>query len=110
MMRRLYDWIMRQAAGPHATPVLAFLSFLESSVFPIPPDVMLVPMCLANRMRAFFYAFVCTVSSVLGGLLGVLVSHAAVFAVAISAQSVAWLLVLRSVREPRRSAGGRERR
>jgi membrane protein YqaA with SNARE-associated domain len=70
MMRRLYNWIMTQAAGPHATPVLAFLSFLESSVFPIPPDVMLVPMCLANRARAFFYALVCTVSSVLGGLLG----------------------------------------
>lgn len=70
MMRRLYNWIMKQAAGPYATPVLALLSFLESSVFPIPPDVMLVPMCLANRRRAGFYALVCTVSSVVGGLLG----------------------------------------
>ena len=70
MMRRLYNWIMTQAAGPHATPVLAILAFLESSVFPIPPDVMLVPMCLANRHRAGFYALVCTVMSVVGGLLG----------------------------------------
>jgi membrane protein YqaA with SNARE-associated domain len=74
-MRRLYNWIMRQAAGPYATPVLAFLSFLESSFFPIPPDVMLVPMCLANRRRALFYALVCTASSVLGGLLGYAIGY-----------------------------------
>ena len=75
MMRRLYNWIMRQAAGPYATPVLAFLSFLESSFFPIPPDVMLIPMCLANRRRAMFYALVCTVFSVLGGLLGYAIGY-----------------------------------
>ena len=75
MMRRLYNWIMRQAAGPYATPVLALLSFLESSVFPIPPDVMLVPMCLANRRRALFYAMVCTIASVLGGLLGYAIGY-----------------------------------
>ena len=74
-MRRLYNWIMRQAAGPHAVPVLAFLSFLESSFFPIPPDVMLVPMCLANRRRALYYALVCTIASVLGGLLGYAIGY-----------------------------------
>lgn len=61
---------MRQADTPHATRTLALVSFLESSVFPIPPDAMLIPMCLANRARAWHFAFVCTVASVLGGLAG----------------------------------------
>lgn len=70
MFRLLYDWTMRQARRPNAPRALAIVSFLESSVFPIPPDVMLVPMCLAAPQRAFQYALICTVASVLGGLLG----------------------------------------
>lgn len=55
--------------------MLAGVSFLESSVFPIPPDVMLIPMCIAERRRAFFYAAVCTLASVLGGLLGYAIGY-----------------------------------
>ncbi|NNF80988.1 MAG: DedA family protein [Rhizobiales bacterium] len=70
MLRRLYDWVMDLAAHRNATGVLAAVSFIESSVFPIPPDAFLIPMVLANRAKAWWYALVCTVASVLGGLLG----------------------------------------
>jgi len=70
MLRRLYDWTMRLAASPRAVPALVGVSFAESSFFPIPPDVLLVPMALAKPERARYYAFVCTIASVLGGLLG----------------------------------------
>src|SRR6187399_3156970 len=69
-MRRLYDWVLRLAKHPRAIPAMGVVSFAESSFFPIPPDVMLVPMVLANRHKAFTIATVCTVTSVLGGLLG----------------------------------------
>jgi membrane protein YqaA with SNARE-associated domain len=70
MFRKLYDWVMRLAASRHAPASLAVISFAESSFFPIPPDVMLAPMVLARREKAFVYAGICTVASVLGGLLG----------------------------------------
>ena len=70
MLRRLYDWVLELAAKPWAPKALAAVSFIESSIFPIPPDAMLVPMCLARPKRAFYYAFICTIASVLGGLLG----------------------------------------
>lgn len=70
MLRRLYDWTMGLAGHRHAMAWLALVSFVESSVFPIPPDVMLVPMVLAQRDRAWRIAAVCTVSSVIGGFLG----------------------------------------
>jgi membrane protein YqaA with SNARE-associated domain len=70
MLRRLYDWTMDQAGRPHAIWVMAGISFAESSFFPLPPDLILVPMCLARRDRVFWYATVATVSSVLGGFLG----------------------------------------
>jgi len=70
MLRRLYDWVMKLAAHRNATGVLAAVSFIESSVFPIPPDAFLIPMVLANRAKAWWYALVCTVASVVGGLLG----------------------------------------
>jgi membrane protein YqaA with SNARE-associated domain len=75
MIRRLYDWVIRLAAHRRALPALGVISFLESSVFPIPPDVMLIPMVLANRARAFTIAAVCTVTSVLGGLLGYAIGY-----------------------------------
>lgn len=75
MIRRLYDWVIRLAAHPRALYALAIVSFAESSFFPIPPDVMLIPMVLANRQRAFTIAAVCTVSSVLGGLLGYAIGY-----------------------------------
>ena len=75
MIRRLYDWVIRLAAHPRAIPALGVVSFLESSFFPIPPDVMLMPMVLANRKKAFTIAAVCTVCSVLGGLLGYAIGY-----------------------------------
>jgi len=74
-MRRLYDWVMRLAQHRYAIPFMGVVSFAESSFFPIPPDVMLVPMVLANRTKAFTIAAVCTVSSVLGGLLGYAIGY-----------------------------------
>jgi len=74
-MRRLYDWVMGLAQHPRAIPAMGVVSFAESSFFPIPPDVMLVPMVLANRHKAFTIAAVCTVTSVLGGLLGYAIGY-----------------------------------
>ena len=70
MLRRLYDRTMALAGGRFAVPALAGVSFVESSFFPIPPDVILIPMVLAERAKAWWYAVVATVSSVLGGLFG----------------------------------------
>jgi membrane protein YqaA with SNARE-associated domain len=70
MLRKLYDWVFRLAGSRHAPKTLAAVSFAESSFFPIPPDVMLAPMVLARPERAFVYAGICTVASVLGGCLG----------------------------------------
>jgi membrane protein YqaA with SNARE-associated domain len=75
LLRRLYDWTMLQAAKPHALAILATISFIESSVFPIPPDVLLIPMILAQRDRAFLIAGVCTVASVAGGFLGYFIGY-----------------------------------
>jgi membrane protein YqaA with SNARE-associated domain len=75
VLRRLYDWVIRLAGHPRAIPILGVVSFLESSFFPIPPDVMLIPMVLANRDKAFRIALVCTVCSVLGGLLGYAIGY-----------------------------------
>jgi len=69
-LRRLYAWTLERAAGPHAWATLAGVSFAEASFFPIPPDIMLLPMMLADRKRAFWIAGWCTLWSVLGGLLG----------------------------------------
>jgi membrane protein YqaA with SNARE-associated domain len=70
MLRRLYDWTLSMAGHRHALWVLAAVAFVESSVFPIPPDILMIPMVLAARQRAFLIAGVCTVASVLGGVLG----------------------------------------
>lgn len=75
MLRKLYDWVFSLARHRHATRSLAVVSFAESSFFPIPPDVMLAPMVLAKPDRAYFYATVCTIASVLGGLLGYAIGY-----------------------------------
>jgi len=70
MLRKLYDWTLSLAAHPRALWALAFVAFLESSVFPIPPDVLMIPMIIAAPRKAFLIAAIATMSSVLGGLAG----------------------------------------
>ena len=70
MLQRLYDWTLDLAGRRNASWALGAISFAESSVFPIPPDILLIPMVLAKRHRALFYAVLCTLTSVLGGALG----------------------------------------
>ncbi len=75
MLRRLYDWVLELAAHRHATWALSAIAFLESSVFPIPPDVMLIPMVLAERVKAWGFAAVATASSVVGGIAGYAIGY-----------------------------------
>lgn len=75
MIRALYDWTMRAASHKHAVPSLFGVSFVESSFFPIPPDIMLIPMVLAERAKAWFFALVATAGSVLGGIAGYLIGY-----------------------------------
>jgi len=70
MLKRLYDWFIAAADKPSALWIMGAVSFAESSFFPIPPDVMLVPMSLAQPRRAWLYAAVCTLASVAGGIVG----------------------------------------
>ena len=70
MLRRLYDWCIAAAGKPYASWIMGAVSFVESSFFPIPPDVMLIPMSLARPDRAYYYATLCTLTSVAGGVLG----------------------------------------
>src|SRR5439155_17335635 len=70
MLKRTYDWCIAAADKPYALWIMAAVSFAESSFFPIPPDVMLLPMSLARPKRAWFFASVCTVASVVGGIVG----------------------------------------
>ncbi len=70
MLRGLYDWTLRLADSKHALWALAVVSFAESSFFPIPPDVIMIPMIIARPSRAFLIAFVSLVASVAGGLMG----------------------------------------
>lgn len=75
MFRRLYDWTRRGAASPRAPWLLGTISFVESSVFPIPADVLFVPLCLARPDRVWRLALIATVTSVLGGVFGWLIGH-----------------------------------
>jgi membrane protein YqaA with SNARE-associated domain len=76
-IRALYDWTMSLAGHRHAMWALAFVAFIESSVFPIPPDVLMIAMIVANPSRAFVIAAVATIASVLGGLLGYWIGYGA---------------------------------
>jgi len=75
MLRNLYDWTIRLAESRHALWALAVVAFLESSVFPIPPDVLMIPMILAAPRRAFLIATVALVASVTGGMLGYYIGY-----------------------------------
>ena len=82
MLSRLSARVINHAASPHAPWWLAALAFSEASFFPLPPETLLVPMVLANRERAWFYATLCTLASVAGGLLGWLIGAALLDSVA----------------------------
>ncbi len=75
MLRRLYDWTLALAGRPTAEIWLAVIAFVESSVFLVPADVLFIPMALARPERAYRYALVATVFSVLGGIAGWLLGH-----------------------------------
>lgn len=83
MLRRLYDWTMALAARKTAEVWLAIIAFIESSFFLVPADVLFVPMAIARPDRAYRYALVATVSSVLGGILGWYIGHYAYQAIAV---------------------------
>jgi len=72
LIRRLYDWVLHWAETPYGAPALFLLAFVESSIFPVPPDVLLITLSIALPRRAWFYATLCSVGSVLGGMVGYL--------------------------------------
>ncbi len=76
MLKRIYDAIMSFASHPHAILWLNFIAFIESSFFPFPPDPLYIAMILKQREKAWFIALQCTISSVLGGMLGYLIGYA----------------------------------
>jgi membrane protein YqaA with SNARE-associated domain len=70
MIRKMYDWVLRQAEKPYAEWILFGIAMAEASVFPLPPDVLLLPMAIERREKAWRLAAVCLAGSVLGGLVG----------------------------------------
>lgn len=75
MFRKLYDWTLHWARSRHAPVALGAVSFSESSFFPIPADVLFIPMCLSRPERAMRYAFIASVMSVIGGIAGWMIGH-----------------------------------
>ena len=75
VVRRMYDWVLSWADSPHGTSALFVLAFVESSFFPIPPDVLLIALCISKQKKAFRYALVCSIGSVIGGMFGYLIGH-----------------------------------
>ena len=74
-LKKTYNWTLEKAQHKDAKWYLSLISFAESSFFPIPPDILLIPMALASKARALFYAFMCTLFSVLGGILGYAIGY-----------------------------------
>ena len=74
-VRQIYEWVIGWAKSPYSTWALFVIAFVESSFFPIPPDVLLITLAVAIPARAFRYASVCTLGSILGGALGYLIGH-----------------------------------
>ena len=73
--KKTYNWTLEKAQHKNAKWYLSLISFAESSFFPIPPDILLIPMALASKANALFYAFICTLFSVLGGILGYAIGY-----------------------------------
>lgn len=75
-LRRLYDWVLTWAHSRYGVPALFLLAFAESSCFPIPPDVLLMALAMSVPKRAFYFALICSIGSVLGGMVGYLIGYA----------------------------------
>ncbi|GIW47007.1 MAG: hypothetical protein KatS3mg078_0884 [Deltaproteobacteria bacterium] len=73
MLKRLYNWVLSWAETRYGVPALSTVAFLESSLFPLPPDPLLIALCLGAPSRSLWFATVCSIASVLGGLLGYLI-------------------------------------
>lgn len=74
-MRRIYNWTVKWAYSKYSLPALFFVAIAESAFFPVPVDVLMIPVCVANNKRSFFYAFVTLVGSILGAYLGYLIGY-----------------------------------
>lgn len=72
-VRSLYDWVLSWSDTRYGALALFLIAFAESSFFPVPPDVLLIALCLGNRMRSFYFALICSLGSVLGGVAGYLI-------------------------------------
>ena len=70
IVRKLYDWVLHWAETPYGLPALFILAFAESSFFPVPPDILLIPLAISKPKKAFKFALVCSIASILGGMLG----------------------------------------
>lgn len=75
LLRKLYDWVLSWAETPYAVPALFVLAFAESSFFPVPPDVLLIALAMSIPARSLYYALVCSIGSVLGGMVGYLIGY-----------------------------------
>ena len=75
LLRYLYNWTLSKAEHKYSSWILSLVSFTESSLFPIPPDILIIPMIIARRTKAWIYAFICTLSSVLGGVIGYAIGY-----------------------------------
>ena len=74
-LRKLYDWVLHWADTKYGMPALFILAFAESSFFPIPPDVLLIALAMGNRSKAFRFALVCSIGSIIGGIAGYSIGH-----------------------------------
>ncbi|MBN1384279.1 MAG: DedA family protein [Elusimicrobia bacterium] len=74
-IRKLYDWVLSWAESKHSNWALFLLAFAESSFFPVPPDVLLIALAIGKPAKSFFYAGICTIGSVMGGILGYFIGY-----------------------------------
>jgi membrane protein YqaA with SNARE-associated domain len=75
MFKKTYEWVLHWAKTPYAGPALFAIAFIESSFFPIPPDVLLIALCLGHVTKSFRFALICSVGSVLGGVFGYAIGY-----------------------------------
>ena len=75
MFRKLYRWVLHLAETPYGLLSLSILAFFEAFIFPVPPDVLLIPLALGSRKQALKFAFICSIASIIGGLIGYSIGH-----------------------------------